>query len=307
MGAYVVVGGGAVGTLYAALLQRGGAHVLLATRTGGPRHTQIDSREFGSLEAEFDTVPSSGMYPAGCTVLLAVKYEQLPAVLPACAAAAYVVPLCNALGAHELVHAACGERTLVGHTSVEVTRVAGGGYGYEHYGKHRVFVGARPGGAPYQAAQATVVGLRSHGLNAQANHDGPKRLWQRGAVFTPLAALTAVYQLPIGAVLADPQGAATQAALLAEYAAVAAATGYPGGTTPQHAAYAMSRLPRKIMSSLARDVARGTAPEIDGKLGWLLRCAARTSVEVPVYAAVHAALQQGTTWDLAHPQSTLAI
>src|SRR5690606_27098824 len=139
-----------------------------------------------------------------------------------------------------------------------------------------VFVGVEAGPPPerVRALGAAIRAADPH-VRATVTRDGPAMLWQRGAVFVPLAALTAVYRATWGQVLRSAAARATMDALAAEYAAVAAAAGYPKGTGVEPATWALRRLPRALDTSLARDYAardRGepARPELDGKIGCLL-------------------------------------
>lgn len=301
-----VVGAGAVGCTFGGQLLRAGHRVTFVAR--GPRSAAI--RDAGGVtvhSAEYGTtrLPAACWLDAdaaGCApadlVMLTCKADDAAGAAPllACILAASgarrpgLLPIWNAVDGWERVARELpgGYRRLLGCASIETTQEDAATV--RHHSKHsRILFGAFAGPpGPYERGVGGV--LRQAGIDATVARDARAAAWRLGAGYVPLAALTAYYQQPIGAVMGTPEGERMARALAAEYAAVGAAAGYAQQTKAEAVLFALGRMPRALRSSLARDAARGTRPELDGKLGAVVRYGRRYGVPTPTFDVVLAAV-----------------
>jgi len=295
----LIVGAGAMGSVFAALLQRAGAAVTLLdvdaalvqriNRNG----ITLDGPD-GGEQANPGAVTNAGAAPMADFVLFFVKcHATRPAaerVSPALGPQTTIVSLQNGWGNADVLAEVLGpERLLVGVTYISATvrgpaRVAYRASGPTHVGP---WIDASDDRAHRFAAL-----LRTGGIEVTVPADVRTEIWRKlvlNAATLPAAALTG---LTAGALGAHPE--------MAELVSVIARETVAAGRADGHALDADERC-RMIADVLARagdgkgsmlqDVEAGRRTEIDVISGAVLRTAEAHAIEVPVTRALYALMQ----------------
>lgn len=136
-----------------------------------------------------------------------------------------------------------------------------------------------------------VHALATHGLLTLTGHIR-HLLWRKLAINAAINALTALHNCRNGALLENPAAHAQLIALANEVEQVAAAEGIVFDEPLATMAEQVARLTADNFSSMNRDAAAGRKTEIDFINGFVVACAARHGMAVPMNAfvlnAVHA-------------------
>lgn len=278
----VVLGAGAIGSLFGGLLAKSGSDVTLV---GRPPHTAAIRRKglrVSGLTQARVRVAAETRAPEGDLVLLTVKSYDTARALRAIRLSreGAVLTLQNGLGNAEQVARRFGSgRTLAGVTSCGAL-LTGPGH-VVHTGRGPTVVGAldsRSILSPREVAQL----LRRAGLPTEVSRNIRTELWRKmvvNAAINPLTALTGVQNR---AVAGQPGLRRLAAAVVEEAARVARARKISLGPDPLGQVLEVARKTGANRSSMLRDVERGRRTEIDAITGALIREAERAGVEVPV-------------------------
>lgn len=129
------------------------------------------------------------------------------------------------------------------------------------------------------ADRQTVKLLRLAGADISIDGDERAVLWEKLVRQAPLAAATALAQLPVGELRADPEWRETLQKGVAEACAVAAADGVDLKPDPQWEI--IDAMPAGLTTSTARDVAAGRPSELDAITGAVVRAGARLDIPTP--------------------------
>jgi 2-dehydropantoate 2-reductase len=294
-----VVGAGGIGGLYGGVLARAGHELRFLARGAHlnairDRGLEVRSADFGTFAVRVPASEDPAELGQVELVLFAVKtYDLAPAAEAArqlLAPTASLVTFQNGLDAPERVAAVVGEQhVLIGTTGLETTILEPGVVGHLTPG-HYVTVSALAGPATPQVEQVAEL-LRSAGIKTSVVQDGRQALWEKALFLSPMAAITAVCQAPIGPIRDVPQGAALAEALVREAAAVAAAMGYDLPEATQTALGRLRGLPPTMKASMARDFERGQRTELEALIGALVRLADAQAVPVPATRTIFAILK----------------
>lgn len=282
----LIVGTGALGTLFAARLAASGNSVtvlgtwknaLEALNRDGTRLVTADGAEIRFPVRATDD-------PAGCTdidiALVLVKSwqtEQAAQKLSACLPVpALVVTLQNGLGNREILAGALGDaRVLLGVCTYGATLLGPGL--------------ARSGGEGVLSLEAhprcgEVEGLlRGAGFRVDIVRDANALAWGKLVINAAINPLTALLRVPNGDLLNRPAARLVMSALAKEAAAVAAAGGVKlPFADPVTAVEDVARRTAANRSSMLQDVKRGARTEIDAICGAVTRAAQEHGVPAPV-------------------------
>ncbi len=284
-----VMGAGAVGCFYGALLARAGHEVVLI---GRPQHVQavreqglrLEMQGFdGHLRVEADT--DAAAVRGASLVLFTVKStdtETAAAQLaPHLSPDAVLLSMQNGVDNAERLRAALPAHEVAATVVYVATGMAGPGH-VRHFGRNELVL------EPGRRSEAVAQLLREAGIPTEVSDDVRGALWAKLVINCAYNALSAITQMPYGRLA---QGEGVPAALddvVAECLAVAAADGVqvPGDL---HAAVRRiaSTMPGQV-SSTAQDVARGKPSEIDHLNGYVLRRGAALGIPTPVNRLLHA-------------------
>lgn len=295
-----VVGAGAVGSFYGAMLARAGHAVTLIGRA--PHVRAIAERGLRlQMAGHIHTVPlaaSTDLAAAGDAdlVLLCVKSPDTDAVArqlaPLLKPDALVMSLQNGVDNAE---------TLARHLTQAVVPVAvyvavamPGPGEVHHHGRGDLVIGpmhaAAAGDAALSARLQRVVDLfASAQVAMRVSPDVIGELWRKLMVNCAYNAVSALTRQPYGRMAALPAVVELQRAVVHEVVAVARAAGQAMDVDASMAAMAAiaTAMPSQH-SSTAQDMARGRPTEIDHLNGFVVRRGAELGVPTPVNQALHA-------------------
>ena len=295
-----VMGAGAVGSFYGAMLARAGHEVMLV---GRPAHVLAIQRDGLQLQMQgtTHTVPlQASTDPADLggaeLVLCCVKSGDSEAaalqMAPHVDASAWVLSLQNGIDNAQVLarHLPC--RVI---PAVVYAAVALGDPGVvRHFGRGDLAVGAMPGGTQssvpeWPTLQALVDLFAGAQVPVRIVPDVAVELWAKLLVNCAYNAISALAQMPYARLAALPEIAALQHDIVREVIAVAAAAGVtlPLEDSLQAVARIAAGMPRQ-RSSTAQDMARRKPSEIDHLNGTIVRRGRELGVPTPVNRTLHA-------------------
>lgn len=215
-------------------------------------------------------------------LLVAVKAQCLELALDRiekqAVGGAVVVSLLNGLEHVDIVRARLGAATAAGSVS--------------HFQAYReesarivqltetLVVTAASADLPAEELGPALAPLAVPGIEFRARADEQSVLWEKLARLGPLAALTALTQLPVGRLRSDPNWRPMLEATIEESCAVAASAGVTLSPADQWGI--LERMAPDLTTSSARDVAAGRPSELDAIVGSIVRAARRQAIETPV-------------------------
>ena len=302
-----VVGAGAVGSFFGAMLARAGHAVTLI---GRPAHVQA-VRERG---LQLHMAPSAGgavgtvrmeastelaAVRGADLVLFCVKSPDTEAVAremaPLVAEGALVLSLQNGVDNAETIarHVHGGGRTVVPAVVYVATAMPAPGV-VQHFGRGDLVIGpltaAEAGDAQHAARlKALADFFAAAGVPERLSATVLDELWSKLMVNSAYNAISALAQLPYGRIVELAEIRALQRAVVEEVVAVAAAEGrnLPLAESMQAMERIAGAMPQQF-SSTAQDLARGKPTEIDHLNGHVARRGAALGVPTPANQALHA-------------------
>ena len=296
----LVMGAGAVGGYYGALLlQQGhvvtfvarGAH-LDALRTRG---LAIRTAGQTAVLQPVEAVSTPSEDEAADVVLFTVKgYDTeaaAGALRPVVGEGTVVLTLQNGVDSIEQLGGILGpERILAGPTTIEST-VAEPGV-IERTGPRPRIVLGEPAGGVTPRAEAVAAALRDAGVDVAVTADARRVIWEKFVRLAPGASLTTVCEATIGEVRETPEGAALYRALISEAVAVgrAAGVGFPPDAVDAALAF-INGLPASMKTSMQRDFERRRRVELESLTGAVVRLGQKLGVPTPTFDTVYALLR----------------
>lgn len=290
----LVYGGGAIGSLFAALLSRAGHEVLLigrrahveAVRTSG---LIVEGVTEGVFHPEVATAIPADERPDG--VFVTVKtYDVAEAARALATALSRPAPVLlpqNGIGVEEGFLATLGpaDRPFAsapivrGVSSVPVTFLGPGRI--RHAGEGELLLGAVTGHCDETSVERFEGWVRSAGLRVRRVNDIQREVWRKLLVNAAINPVSADHRVPNGQLAEDPwRGQALR--LLSEALAVARAEGFEFSREEAEAdLFRVVRATAQNRSSMLQDVERGRPTEIDAISGAIVERARRHSIPVP--------------------------
>lgn len=297
-----VIGSGAVGGFYGALLARAGHDVtfvargahLAAMRSGG---LTVDG-PLGHVHIKAAATDRAADLPPADLVLYTVKTysnaDALPLLAVAARDTATVLTLQNGVDSVGAIESLIGRgRVLGGATYIAAALVRPGVI--QQTGLHRRIVFGEPGarGTRISSRVGRLADvLREADIVAEPVVNAWVPLWEKFCYLAPFAGMTGAARLPIGPLWSDAGTKATMIAAFREVEALARAEGVrlPRGAVTRIIRYVDSLQPT-VRSSLLIDLQQGKPIEVDGLLGAVARRATRRRVPVPILSALLAVLK----------------
>ena len=300
LGRVAVMGAGAVGSFYGAMLARAGHAVTLI---GRPAHVQAIERDGLRLEMaqQTHTVPvRASSDPAAIAgadlVLCCVKSGDTETaaqqMAPYLRADTLLMSLQNGVDNAETLALLLPCRVI---PAVVYVAVALGGPGVvQHFGRGDLAIGAMPGGTQssvpeWPTLQTLVDFFASADVPVRIVPDVAEELWAKLLVNCAYNAISALAQMPYENLAALPDIVELQHDIVHEVIAVAAAAGVvlPLDASLQAVARIAAGMPRQL-SSTAQDMARRKPSEIDHLNGYIARRGRELGVPTPVNRTLHA-------------------
>jgi 2-dehydropantoate 2-reductase len=294
-----VVGAGAVGGYYGAMLARAGHAVTLIARGAHLDRLRSDGITIRGPEHTFTARVTASAEPSGPAdlVLFAVKtYDTataLPSVRRASGPGTTVLTLQNGVDSADEVAVALGRETVVAGAAYIATALAAPGLIEQTGTHHRIAFGEvfDPPAELTPRVVAIADAFRAAGVEVEAAPDGRVPLWEKFIYLAPFAGLTGACRLPIGPIRArgDVRDLFTRAC--GEVAALARAEGVAvAGDVLQRIDEYVAKLPDSTRSSLLIDLQQGKRIEVEALQGSVVRRARRHGLDVPVMETLYAAL-----------------
>ncbi|WP_054300826.1 ketopantoate reductase family protein [Gemmobacter sp. LW-1] len=291
MGRIAVMGAGAVGCYYGAMLAQAGEEVVLIGRpalaSAVAGQGLIIDRATGREVVHLPVATDPGAIAGAELVLFCVKSQDTEAagrqIAPHLAPDAVVLSLQNGVGNAERLAAILGRPVIPAVVYVAVGMTAAGHL--RHHGRGDLVLGD----APQSAALATW--FAAAGIPTEVSAGAETALWVKLTINCAWNAISALTQQPYGRILAAPGAEGVVSGLVAECRAVAAASGI---TLPEGLEDDVRRIAETMagqMSSTAQDMARGRATEIGFLNGEIVRRAGLLGIPVPLNAAMTVLVQ----------------
>jgi 2-dehydropantoate 2-reductase len=292
-----VVGAGAVGSFFGAMLARAGHRVTLIAR---PPHVQAIERNGLVLEragGDNETIRVAASTELAAVrdadlVLFCVKSTDTDAVArelaPYLAPGAIVLSLQNGVDNAATI-ARHVQRTVVPAVVYVATAMAGPGV-VSHFGRGDLVIGALDRDASLTPTLKEIAAFFAEaGVPVAVSDDVSAELWSKLMVNCAYNAISALAQASYASLAALPAIRDVQEAVVREVVAVAAADGV---TLPlQPSLDAMARIAVAMpgqRSSTAQDMARRKPSEIDHLNGFVARRGRELGVPTPVNDTLHA-------------------
>ena len=283
-----VMGAGAVGCYYGAMLARAGNPVTLIGRA---QHVEairrnglfIQTQTFQEhLAVRASTEPSAARGAA--LVLFCVKATDTEAaakqLAPHLAPEAFVLSLQNGVDNAERMRAVLKQPVFPAVVYV-ASEMAGPGQ-VKHHGRGELVI------PPFTGVHDIVSLFARAGVPVQVSDNVSGALWLKLILNCAYNALSAISQLPYGRLVRGEGVQATMRDVVQECLAVAQATNV---TVPGDAWQAVERIAQTMptqLSSTAQDLARGKPSEIDHLNGYVVRRGEALGIPTPLNRLLHA-------------------
>lgn len=282
----LIVGTGALATLFAARLSQAGHHITMlgtwkhgldALRENGARLIDSDGKEHRyNVHAVDDPRECAGAKYA-LVLVKAWQTERAAGQLTHCLADdGLAVTLQNGLGNDETLAQSLGlGRVALGVTTTGATLL---GPGLARAGGEGTISIQRD-----QALDPLVEALKSAGFNVQLVEDARSLIWGKLAINAAINPVTALLRVPNGKLLERPSARELMGRLALEVAQVASAENISlPFDDPVEAAEEVARKTATNRSSMLQDVLRNAPTEIDAICGAVVRNAQKHEMDAPV-------------------------
>ena len=297
-----IIGAGAVGGYYAALLSRAGEEVsviargahLDAIRAKGLRVIGPIGDFTVRLRAEEDP---AAIGPVDVVILAVKTYDNdtaLPLLAPLVGRETCVLSLQNGVDSADEVAAVVGEAATIAGATYIATAIEAPGV-IRQTGTHRRIVCGEVFGA------TSIVSKRVHALEAVLTHAGIQAeavadaripIWEKFVYLAPFAAFTGAARSPIGPLWNDDTGRAAFLEAVREVDRVARASGIAiAGDVVDRIEMYTSSIPPTTRSSLLIDLSAGKRIEVESLPGSVVRRGRAVGVPTPMMHALYAVLK----------------
>ncbi|MCY1200676.1 2-dehydropantoate 2-reductase [compost metagenome] len=277
-----VMGAGAVGCYYGAMLARAGHEVVLI---GRPSHVEavranglrLETKAFDE-QVRLEASTEAGAVQGADLVLFCVKSTDTESaaaqIQPHLAPGALVLTLQNGVDNDARVRAALPSHDVAAAVVYVATEMAGPGH-VKHHGRGELVI------APSRRSDEVAQALIAAGVPTQISDNVRGALWAKLVLNCAYNALSAVSQLPYGELVQGTGVTDVIRDVVAECLAVAKAEGVviPGDVDAAVRGIAQS-MPSQY-SSTAQDLARGKRSEIDHLNGLVVRRGEALGVPTP--------------------------
>ena len=282
-----VMGAGAVGCYFGAMLARAGHAVTLI---GRPQHVEAVNRKGLYLDSKSfqEHVPMSASTDAAAVagsdvVLFCVKSSDTEAagrqIAPHLGEKTVLLTLQNGVDNAERLQAALPQEVIPAVVYV-ATEMAGAGH-VKHHGRGDLVIGASA------SSEAIAAQLIAAGVPVTVSDNANGELWVKLIVNCAYNAISAISRMPYGQMVEGDGVPAVMDDVVMECLAVAKAAGVivPGDVRVSVPGIAGAM--KEQFSSTAQDLMRGKPTEIDHLNGYVVRKGAALGVPTPVNRVLH--------------------
>ena len=301
-----IVGAGAVGGYYGALLSRSGVDVSLIARGAHLDAIRTNGLQIFSPLGDFVARPRAERDPAAIghvdAVIFAVKtYDNataLPLLPPLVGPNTCVLTLQNGVDSAEEVAAVVGKPATIAGATYIATGIEAPGVIRQTGTHRRIVFGEVFGAAGEVSARVRVLEtvMRAADIQAEAVADARIPIWEKFIYLAPFAAFTGAARVPIGPLWADEFSRAAFLDAVKEVARVARASGVnvAAEIIDRITAYTGS-IPPATRSSLLIDLSQGKRIEVESLPGSVVRRGRAVGVPTPMMAALYGVLKPHAT------------
>jgi 2-dehydropantoate 2-reductase len=297
-----IVGAGAVGGYYGALLARAGADVAFVARGAHLDAIRANGLRVVGALGDFTVKTTAESDPARIgpvdAVILAVKtYDNktaLPLLPPLVGPQTTVLTIQNGVDSAEQVAGVVGERATIAGATYIATSIESPGV-IRQTGTHRriVFGEVFGTGTGISARVQTLADLMTRAdIHAEPVADARVPIWEKFIYLAPFAAFTGASRLPIGPLWSDEECRRQFLEAVGEVERVARGSGVKIADD-MHARIAgyTSGIPPTTRSSLLIDLSQGKRIEVESLLGTVVRRGRAVGVPTPMMGALYAVLK----------------
>jgi 2-dehydropantoate 2-reductase len=297
-----IVGAGAVGGYYGALLARAGADVSFVARGAHRDAIRANGLRIIGVQGDFTVKVAAEDDPARIgpvdVVIIAVKTYDNGTALPLVKALMHertaVLTLQNGVDSAEDLARVVGEAAVIAGPTYIATAIDAPGV-IRQTGSHRRIVFGEVFNPPAEVSprvRALADLMLNADIDAEPVADARIPLWEKFIYLAPFAAFTGAARLPIGAIWGDDISRAAFMDAVREVERVARASGInvAAGVTENIATYT-GGIPPTTRSSLLIDLSVGKRIEVESLPGSVVRRGAAVGVETPMMRALYAVLR----------------
>lgn len=296
-----ILGAGALGSTFGAMLAQAGHETWLVNRPG--EHIEAVKRRGlrvveADLEREVHLHASCAAAEVGTVDVLVVLVKSfstraaIASALPMVAASTVVLSLQNGLGHEDILAEVVGrERVVAGKTYVGGVMLAPGHIRSGVQGK-QTFIGELDGSLSERVQRIAEV-FTAAGLATTVSRNIVGTMWDKLLINVATGALTGITSLTYGQLYREPLLRETALAAVAEAIAVAGAAGVRLSLQSPQAAWnlASEGLPASFKTSLLQSLEKGSVTEIDFINGAVVRLGQRHGVATPINSTLVACIK----------------
>ena len=297
-----VLGSGAVGGYYGAMLARGGHDVTFIARGAHLDAIRANGLRvrgpLGDWQVRARAEHDPGVVGPVDLVLVAVKtYDNdtaLPLLVPLTEASSNVLTLQNGVDSPAAAAGVVGEAPVIGGAAYVATAVSAPGV-IDQTGTYRriafgeVFAHA---GTMTPRVAALHEAFVAADIHSEPSADGRVPLWEKFTYLAPFAGMTGAARQPVGVIRTEPAARTQLLAAFAEVHALALAEGVPvAADLLDRVLTYVDGVPETMRSSLLIDLSQGKRIEVEALQGAVVRRAAIRGVPVPVMTTLYGVLK----------------
>jgi len=293
----LVLGAGALGAFYGAVLARAGCSVAVVARSGIEEIRRVGYRvdsPLGDLSFKPERVLAAGeaLDAPPDYVLVALKLvpgtDRIALLAPYRKEKPAIVLIQNGIAIEDEVAAAYPDQALVSCVAYAAASRESPAHIVHNSKFTRLILGPWPRGASRAAADRLADLVNTGGANAVVTEDITGERWKKCAWNTVYNPISALGGLGTRAILSGEEQTAFVRGAIGEVCAVAAADGYPLAPDTVEKQLAGTRSLPDIVSSMGQDWRAGRPLEIEPILGNVVRIARRLGVAIPRLEALYA-------------------
>ncbi len=277
-----VMGAGAIGSLFGALLARAGYDVTLIGREAHVRAIEERGLRVSGLEEFNIKLKATTQAVEAELFLFTVKSydtEQAARAIPL-GEKTVILTLQNGIGNEEIIASIVGiERVISGKTSYGSTLLEPGHIRYT--GKGETVIGELDGGVT-QRIKAIAELLNSAGIKTSIAIDIKTKIWEKLIINAGINAITAITGLKNGEILKFEELKALVKLAVEEAVAVAIASGIVIKEDMVERTIAVAQATAENQSSMLQDVKKGKKTEINAINGAIVRYGEKYGIPTPV-------------------------
>ncbi|MEU4063913.1 ketopantoate reductase family protein [Streptomyces wedmorensis] len=286
----LVVGAGATGGYFGALLARAGQDVTFLVRPARAAAIRARGLRIAGRGEQWlltpDLVTADELTGPYDLVLLSVKSTGLDRAIediaPAVGPDTVVLPLLNGLAHIDALNARFGGKAVLGGVAKVVTTLDDNGDIQRLAPLAHLAFGEQDGAVSPRVERIRAV-LDGAGIDAPVPDRIITAMWHKWVFITTFGAVTSLMRGTVGEVYDAPGGHSLAPAVLDEAAAIAAAAGHPVPESERAATLAVvSASGSPMVPSLYRDLAGGRATEVEHLFGDLTDRARALGVATPL-------------------------